>query len=207
MSSAITSPGAEIPVRLRPAAHPRRPHTVLFNSDGLRSGRGRMHRVSARSALNVLRYFDEVAVRVAEVDGTQRSKGTPSRDRTGHNRHMLSAQVRKDIAERNGRDDTEVRRPNRGSLGFRWGLGPAVLKVDLLIPEAQRIPRLPFRSPEELPLETENSLVEPRGLLEVADREDDVIEPVYENLLCHTICVREPVGAGVAGCGLACTPS
>ena len=52
----------------------------------------RLHiRVSASITLYVLRYLDEVAVRVTEVDGTQRSKGTPSRDRTGHNRNILRA--------------------------------------------------------------------------------------------------------------------
>ena len=95
--------------------------------------------------------------------------------------------MRKDLIERNGGDDTEVGRPNRGRLGFRWSSGRAVLKVDLLIPEAQPIPRLPFRPPEELPLETENSLVELCGFFKVADREDDMIEPVHENLLRHTI--------------------
>ena len=162
---------------------------------------------TSASALDVLRDLYEVAVRVAEVDGTERSKGAPSRDRTGHNWNILRAQVRKDIVERDGRDDTEVGRPNRGSAGFRWGRGRAILKVDLLIPEAQRIPRLPFRPPEGLPLETENSLVERCGFVKIVDRQDDVIEPVYENLLCHTICVREPVAAGVAGCSLACAPS
>ena len=145
-------------------------------------------------SLHVLRYLDEVAVRVSEVDGTQRSKGTPSRDGTVHNWNILRAEVRKDIAERNGREDTEIGRPNRRSVGFRWGRGRAVLKVDLLIPEAQCVPRLPFRSPEELPLETENSLVESCGFFKIADRDDDVIEPVYENLLCHTICLREACG-------------
>jgi hypothetical protein len=145
-----------------------------------------IYRVLASTTLYVLRYLDEVAVRVTEVDGTQRSKGTPSRDRTGHNWNILRAQVRKDIIDRNGRDDTEVGRPNRGRFGFRWGNGRSVLKVDLLIPEAQCIPWLPFRPQEELLLETENSLVEAGGLLKVADREDDVIEPVYENLLRHT---------------------
>ena len=140
-----------------------------------------------RFTLHVLRYLDEVAVRVTDVDRTQRPKGTPSRDRTGHNWNILRAQVRKDKVEQNGRDDTEVGRPNRRSFGFSWGSGRAILKVDLLIPEAQCIPRLPFRPPEELPLETENSLVERCGFFKVADREDDMIEPVYENLLRHTI--------------------
>jgi hypothetical protein len=144
-------------------------------------------RVLASTTLYVLRYLDEVAVRVTEVDGTQRSKGTTSRDRTGHNWNTLRAQVRKDIIERNGGDDTEVGRPNRGRFGFCRSRGRTVLKVDLLISEAQCIPRLPFRPPEELPLETENPLVELCGFFKVADREDDVIEPVYKNLLHHTI--------------------
>ena len=135
-------------------------------------------RVLASTSLYVLRYFDEVAVRITEVDGPQRSKGTPSRDRSGHNWNILRAQVRKNIIERNGRDNTEVGRPNRGRFGFCRGRGRAVLKIDLLIPEAHCIPRLPFRPLEELPLETKNSLVELCGFFKVADREDDMIEPV-----------------------------
>ena len=123
------------------------------------------------STVDVLRYFDEVAVGVAEINRAHRSDGAPSRHRAGRNGYILGAQMGEHLFQRNRRDETEVARAECWNLRFVGGIGGAVLKIDLLIAEAQRIARLPARPLKIFPFESENPFVEPCGFFDIVDHE------------------------------------
>jgi hypothetical protein len=85
------------------------------------------------------------------------------------------------------RDKTKIARAKRWGLRFIHGIGGTVLKIDLLISEAQCLPRPPVRAGKNLPFESERPFVKPRRFFDVIDREDDVIESVCESFWCHGI--------------------
>jgi len=132
-------------------------------AEGCGSGIVNIDGRASRVAPDVLRYFNQVAVGIPEVHGAQGPKGARSRDGAGDDRDVLGAQVRKHLVQRNGRDQAEVARPARGRVRFRWSFRRPVLKVDLLVPEAQCMPGLPLRPAKELPFEPEGPFVEARG--------------------------------------------
>src|ERR1700757_4025293 len=68
-------------------------------------------------------------------------------------------------------------------LGLGRSMCGAILQVDLLFPELERMTRLPFWPMEELALETERCLVELSRFLDVAHSEHDVIDVVCKKLL------------------------
>src|SRR3970040_2089313 len=90
-----------------------------------------------------------------------------------------------DLFQGKRRDKTEVARAKRRALSLVYGIGGAVLQIDLLIAEAQCIARLPVRPLKNFPLETESPFIELCGFFDVTDREDDVSESIRESFGCH----------------------
>ena len=92
----------------------------------------------------------------------------------------MRAQMREHLVERRGGDQAEIARAERRLLRLRRRHRAPVLKVDLLLPEFQRVARLAVRPAERLAREAERSLVEPRRRLDVGDGQDEVVDAVGE---------------------------
>src|SRR4030095_15375728 len=101
-------------------------------------------------------------------------------NRAGLDGHTDRAQMLDHVVQRNCRNHAEVARAERRLPSLRRCLRRAILKIDLLIAEAQRESRLAFGAAKELSLETECALVEAQAFADVAHGQHNVIQAIGE---------------------------
>src|SRR5262249_46313598 len=101
--------------------------------------------------------LDQVVVRVAEIDGSQRPDGAGTSDGTVLDGDAEAVQPLDDGLERLIRDDAEVAGSRRRVASLRLELVPGFVQVDLLLADLER----PSTAPERRCLDEEDVLVEP----------------------------------------------
>jgi hypothetical protein len=137
------------------------------------------------AGVDVLRYFDKVSIRIAEIDGPHLSDGAFSGNRAGLDRYIFVAQMGEQLFQWNCRDEAEVGRTKGRQPSFVRRIGGAVLKIDLLFAEAQRTAWPAIRALKHFPFETENPFVELCSCFNVINGENDVIESFRESFCGH----------------------
>src|SRR5690606_24461334 len=116
--------------------------------------------------------FDEVQVRIAQVDRADRAGGTGPPDRALDNGHALLCAVLDDLFQWGGDDEAEIRRTWLRAFGLRLELAPGRVQIDFLATEGQRL--TPFA--ERHRLHAQHAAVEVRRDIDVGDGQDQVIE-------------------------------
>ncbi|OWK26385.1 hypothetical protein AJ87_03910 [Rhizobium yanglingense] len=87
-------------------------------------------------------YLDEIAVRIAEIDGADSAVGAGAFDGSFLDCNIGCFQMRDDLGECCFGDKAEIRRTRYRLVGFGIEFAPGLVKVDLLIAEFQRLAAL-----------------------------------------------------------------
>src|SRR5438105_12736177 len=121
---------------------------------------------------SVIGDFDEVVVRMEDVDELDRSERAGARAGTGDDRHAAMPEMRNDLGERRLGDKAEIARARGRPIRDEAGDVIGRVQIDLLLAEAQRRAALA----EGDDLHTENSRVELTGACDIGDGQNEVIE-------------------------------
>src|SRR6266496_5077536 len=99
--------------------------------DGKLAKRGSNSRLSREP----VRDLDQIAVRIAEIDGKDRPRRARARDRALDHRHALGCKMSDELGQRDRRDEAQVSRARRRVLRLRFEFAAALVQIDLLAAE------------------------------------------------------------------------
>ena len=119
-------------------------------------------------------HFEQIAVRITEIDGLNRPHGARSSYGTFDDVYTTSPDVIFHLLQRNPGYETQVPRAGGGSGCLRFKLLPGLMQVDLLLPESQR--RSPISKSHHF--HPEDAGIEITGRLDIANGEHAVIQPL-----------------------------
>jgi hypothetical protein len=122
--------------------------------------------------LTVVCDLDEVVVRVSEVDGSDGADGSRAFYRTFQDAYATLPKVAYDLDEWCGSNQTDVCRTGSRRVSLRLKLPALLVKVNLLLPEAQCLPP----SGESDDLNAKHSRVEAAGRINVGNCQDNVVK-------------------------------
>src|SRR5581483_6518376 len=94
---------------------------------------------SASALIGIIGDFDEVAVRVSEVDGEDRTGGAGAGDRAFQDRHAAALEMRDDLRHRGAGDEAQIARSRGRPQRLRLEFPADLMKIDFLVAERQRL--------------------------------------------------------------------
>src|SRR5262249_30062325 len=127
--------------------------------------------------LLILRYLDEVEIRIAYVHRLHRSQGAGFRHRPFEDADSHRLQFLDDFRQRYRSDEAQVERTRNGDMRARNELLPPLMEVDLLAAELERQALL-VRGTEFLERHAEHLDVEADARVLVARGQDDVVDVI-----------------------------
>ncbi len=115
--------------------------------------------------------FEQVAIKITEVDGHQKLCGTSPLYRTQKKRDTTGGQVCDHVLKRHRCQKTEVGRAWSQMLSLWLDFFPLLMEIDFLIPELKRLS--PFSKADHL--HSQDARIELTGCLNILHREDKVV--------------------------------
>ena len=126
-------------------------------------------------------HFDQVPIRIPEIDGGDRSLRAGSANRPLYDLHPVSAKTSHHIRHRRGRDQTKIRRSRDRPVGLGVKFMAHLMEIDFLIAKYKGLARTvehDFAYAEDLRIKS-------AGGGDVAYRQNDMVDSVYADLGRH----------------------
>src|SRR5579872_5083305 len=121
--------------------------------------------------------FDQIPVRVADIDRDQRARRALALDRPDFDRDAAATEMLDHLRHRSFGDETEVAGAGRRLLGLGLELMAGAVKVDLLVAEAQRLAPLA----ERLDRQAEHGRIEGASALDIGDCQNEMVEALDDD--------------------------